>query len=266
VLPHQIFFIKMMIHTTTSHRIVRAHYYFAWHSPMPTPLPPPYLVRRAPGDFEVTGRGSSPAWQQASILTDFSYPWEAARPTLTCFKAVHGEHWVYFLFEVDDPRTHVEAVTNDKREVIDSSRVEIFFRKDDQLTPYYCLEIDASGRVLDYLGNFHRQFEFDWAWPAGEYVVKASTRAGGYLVEVALSKRSLQELGLLSGNAPRLQAGLFRAECTHTVVPRDHMRWISWVQPDSPTPDFHIPSAFGVLELEYSFDPAHGTISKKAGL
>jgi hypothetical protein len=243
-------FHQMIRHTTTSYRIIAAQCYFALHSPMPKPLPSPYLVRKAPGDFDVTGQGLSPSWQQATSLTDFEYPWETATPTLTSFKAIHGERCIYFLFEVNDPRTHIEVVTNDKCEVIDSSRVEIFLRKDEKLTPYYCLEIDAAGRVLDYLGNFHRQFDFNWAWPAGELVVKASTSAGGYVVEAAITKRSLNELGVLSRNAPRLQAGLFRAECTHTVVPRDHMRWISWIQPNSPTPDFHIPSAFGVLELE----------------
>src|SRR5690242_15474075 len=101
---------------------------------MPKPVPSPYLIRRIPGDIEVTGDGSSPFWQSAESLTDFSYPWEKAMPKRTAFKAVHGERWVYFLFDVVDSATHVEVVANDKREVIDSSRVEIFFRKDERLT------------------------------------------------------------------------------------------------------------------------------------
>ena len=48
-----------------------------------------------------------------------------------------------------------------------------------------------------------------------------------------------------------LQAGLFRAEFSHgdgnSPVIED---WIAWVDPGGETPDFHVPSAFGVLEFE----------------
>ena len=215
---------------------------------MPNHVAPTYLVRRSPGDFEVTGKGSSPAWQHTDGLADFCYPWETEMPAPTKFRALHSARWVYFLFDVEDRQTHVDVISNDKREVIDSSRVEIFFRKDEQMTPYYCLELDAAGRVLDYRGEFHRHFEFDWAWPANELIVRATLRPEGYTIEAAVSIDSLRRLGLLT--AGQLQAGLFRAECTRTVVPRDHMRWISWVRPESPSPDFHIPSAFGLLSLE----------------
>src|SRR5262245_2114504 len=83
-------------------RIVLRHCYFAKHSPMPKPLPPPYLVRRTRADFEVTGQGTSPNWQSAKDLTDFSFPWENDIPGRTSFKAIHGERWVYFLFDADD--------------------------------------------------------------------------------------------------------------------------------------------------------------------
>ena len=211
--------------------------------------PKVYLVRKIPGDIIVTGDGASPMWQRAERLTDFSYPWETEVPSRTSFKAIHGERWINFLFEVDDRAIHVDVIDDYKLEVIDSSRVEVFFRKDEILTPYFCLEMDAAGRVLDYRGNFHRQFDFNWSWPFGSLVVKACRHGEGYTVEAAVSKESLISLGLLSSASPHLQAGLFRAVCTHTVAPRDHMRWVSWAHPDSVSPDFHIPSAFGLLHL-----------------
>jgi hypothetical protein len=216
---------------------------------MPTLPLKPFLVRKISGDIAVTGDGSLPVWQHAESLVDFSYPWESGPAPLTSFKSVHGDRWIYFLFEVEDRQVHVDGVTNNKLEVIDSSRVEIFFRQNERLSPYYCLELDAAGRVLDYCGNFHRQFDFSWVWPTDSLVVKARRHPEGYTVEAAVSKDSLRALGLLSATTPNLQAGLFRAECTRTVAARDHMRWISWIQPDSATPDFHIPSAFGVLNL-----------------
>lgn len=217
---------------------------------MPEPSSALYLIRKVNTDFRITGLGATPAWNGAALLSDFCYPWEDDVPRNTVFRAVHGPEWIYFRFEVDDAHVHVETVNNDKSEVIDSSRVEIFFRRDEQLSPYYCLEVDATGRVLDYTGHFHRQFDFQWSWPSGALQVSALPYEGGYHVEMAISKASLKKLGLLDEESSQLQAGLFRAQCTHTVVARDHMRWISWIKPDAPLPDFHIPSAFGVLRLE----------------
>lgn len=213
-------------------------------------LPKTYLVKRtARGAVDVGGTDPSPLWKDAEVLSDFSYPWEDVTPLRTTFRSLHDDDCLYFRFEVEDPRWHVETGKTDKLEVIDSSRVEMFFRKDEQMSPYYCLELDASGRVLDYQGFFHRQFDYLWSWPADSLRIGAQSSSGGYVVEGAISKASLRKLGLFSKAEDELQVGLFRAECTLTVAPREHMRWISWLTPQSASPDFHIPSAFGLLRL-----------------
>jgi hypothetical protein len=195
----------------------------------------------------VTGSGESKLWQKANTLTEFEYPWENKRSSTTSFKALHNKAWLYCLFEVQDPDVKVYVVKNDKLEAINSDRVEIFFRKDQQLTPYYCLELDANGRILDYEAEYHRKFNPVWSWPAGELIVKASRTKSGYNVEVAIQKESLIKLGLLKNN--KLEAGLFRAECLSLEGDSATMSWISWLKPTSETPDFHIPSAFGTLVL-----------------
>jgi hypothetical protein len=92
-------------------------------------------------------------------------------------------------------------------------------------------------------------FDDTWTWPSGHLIIKANRFEKGYSVEVAISKESLKQLGLLKGN--KLEAGLFRGECTELIDGSESkIKWISWVKPDSKTPDFHIPSAFGVLILE----------------
>jgi hypothetical protein len=73
-------------------------------------------------------------------------------------------------------------------------------------------------------------------------------RKEGYTVELAFSKKSLRALGLLTDN--RLLAGLYRGNCVALNGKAATLKWISWVKPDSKTPEFHIPSSFGVLMLE----------------
>jgi hypothetical protein len=90
--------------------------------------------------------------------------------------------------------------------------------------------------------------DYAWTWPSGQYIIKTTAVKDGYIVEVAISIQSLTELGLLKNNC--LLAGLFRAECTGIKDGKARLHWISWVKPNSPRPDFHIASAFGVLVLE----------------
>ena len=200
-------------------------------------------------EITVTGKGESPQWKSGTELTDFIYPWEKETPPLTAFKALHSKDWLYCFYKVVDESVLVLVKTNEKSEVIYSDRVEIFFRKDEKMQPYYGLELDPNGRVYDYEAEFHRKFNPTWTWPAGQLIVKASRTTDGYIVELAVSKESLKQLGLLKGN--KIEAGIFRGECIELIEGADSkIKWISWVKPNSETPNFHIPSAFGLLVLE----------------
>ena len=207
-----------------------------------------YFVKKISSDVLLSGKGDDLLWQNALVLSDFSYPWQIEEPRPTTFRALHNDDWLYCLFEVTDPDVNIRQETNHKYEVASSSRAEIFFKIDDLLHPYYCLEIDPLGRVLDYQGRYHRKFDLDWEWQPEHLVVRTSRSDDGYVIELALSKPSLKGLGLLKENS--LQAGLYRADCSVSSSGTTEFKWISWVKPDSATPDFHIPSSFGILRLE----------------
>ena len=207
-----------------------------------------YSVKKITDTIQLSGKGDHILWNSAQTLSDFSYPWEKGKAPFTKFKALHNDEWLYCLFEVDDQNVNIFQDKNHKTEVASSSRAEIFFKIDDKLDPYYCLEIDPLGRVLDYEGTYHRNFNVDWSWPDGHMIIKTELRKDGYTVEVAFSKASLENLGLLKNNI--LQAGLYRADCTPRSKGDPDFKWISWVKPDSKTPDFHIASSFGILQLE----------------
>ncbi|MBL7871417.1 MAG: carbohydrate-binding family 9-like protein [Cyclobacteriaceae bacterium] len=208
-----------------------------------------YLVNNIKEELGITGKGDSPLWENAVELSEFIYPWENETPPLTSFKSLHNKNWIYFLYTVEDKNILVYVKTNHKSEVVKSDRVEIFFRSDDKLLPYYGLELDPHARVYDYKAEYKRKFDDQWSWPKNQLIVKTSQTTNGYIVEIAISKQSLKDLGLLKNNT--IEAGLFRGECIELIDGAESkIKWISWVRPNSDTPDFHIPSAFGVLSLK----------------
>ncbi len=207
-----------------------------------------YSVKAIQDELLLNGKGDNALWENAIELSDFIYPWENEKAPFTSFKAVHNSDWLYCLFTVKDVNVNIYVERNDKTDVLNCDRVEIFFKRADITSPYFGLEVDPLGRVYDYQAEFTRKFNAAWSWPSGQLIIKTSRTGDGYIVEIAIGKSSLRELGLLKNNT--LQAGLYRANCINLVGNKATMKWISWATPDSPTPDFHIPSSFGVLTLK----------------
>jgi hypothetical protein len=205
-------------------------------------------VKKIQNELLITGKGDDPLWKEANELSAFVYPWEKERAPFTSFKALHSNDWLYCLFTVTDENIITYEEKKDKTDVLNSDRVEIFFKQQHNTSPYYCLEMDPLGRVYDCQAEFKKKFNPAWSWPTGHLIIKTSRTKEGYIVEIAISKSSLNTLGLLQDKV--LRAGLYRAECIQLVGNKATMKWISWIRPNSPTPDFHIPSSFGILTLE----------------
>jgi Carbohydrate family 9 binding domain-like len=207
-----------------------------------------YVVKKINEPINITGNGDDKRWQQAMKLSDFIYPWETDTPPHTSLKSLHDETWIYFLFEAEDHNINIFVKSNNKREAVRSDRVEIFFKVDDAMKVYYCLEIDPLARVFDCKGEYYRKLDTEWSWPQGQLQVKSYQHDTGYSVELRISKNSLEHLGLLKDHT--IHAGLFRADCYQLIDDDAKFRWISWINPGSSNPDFHIPEAFGELKLE----------------
>ncbi|MFY0650584.1 MAG: carbohydrate-binding family 9-like protein [Cyclobacteriaceae bacterium] len=200
-----------------------------------------YKVNKVIGEF------SDDSWQHANILDDFSYPWQDDLAPPMTFRALHDRNNFYFKYEVVDPNKFTYVEKNDKMEVVNSERVEIFFQVDEKLETYYCLELDPNERVLDYKASFYRQMQFDWQWPDSALKVKTTCSKSGYELTGQINIQSLRQLGILKGD--RIKAGLFRGECTGLEGSQADLKWISWVDPLTKEPDFHVPSAFGELQF-----------------
>ena len=114
------------------------------------------------------------------------------------------------------------------------------------MSPYYCLEIDPYGRVLDYKAILYRKFDRNWQWPES-LSIESKINDKNYTVEGKISLSILNQLDLINNN--NIQIGLFRGHCTNLVGNAATLKWISWVDSKTPEPDFHVPSAFGILKL-----------------
>ena len=207
-----------------------------------------YEVKKSKQEITIDGKGSDPSWAQAGLLTDFQLPWrdEVAQP-LT-FRAMWTDSSLFLLYQVIDHDIVAPGPALDKRGVLPSDRVEIFFKVNNEMDPYYCLELDPRARVLDYKAQYYRKTDFEWSWPEGHLDVLASHTEDGYIVEAKISLASLRQLQILNTDNS-IDAGLFRGDFTHTSPSKTIVKWISWIKPDSEKPDFHIPSAFGKLAL-----------------
>ena len=191
-------------------------------------------------------------WQQAHCLEDFSYPWETDKRTNTSFRALYDDVYFYFHFEVAQAKPISYVKDNNKMEVVKSERVELFFAVDPALATYYCLEMDAMARVLDYKASYYREFDFKWQWPKGEIEVVANQSNSNYVVEGKISLQSLRNLAILKSN--EMMVGVYRGECTQLEDTEATLRWISWVDPKTEKPDFHVPASFGRFVLADSSD------------
>lgn len=197
--------------------------------------------------LHISGKGDSPIWQKAAVLSDFSSPWDNEIPARIEFRALWDDDNLYFLFTVFDGSVHTDTTDDSVESIKNSDRVELFFRKDENINPYYCLEIDAEARIMDFIAYPGRKFDFSWNWPKGFIKVKSHQAKQHFTVEGAISLASLRTLELLKNN--RIETGIYRAKFNADEQMHFQPTWITWVDPNTQIPDFHLPASFGMLYL-----------------
>ena len=208
---------------------------------------PSYRINKISDTGSIATDMESIDWSQADMLDTFISPWRTKGSENTNFQALWDQQYVYFKFEVQEDNILIYRDQDLEQEVVGSERVEIFFRQDEALNPYYCLEMDASGRVFDYQASRYRQFKPEWGWPSGHLEVRAKASDQGYQVVGKVTIESLKQLGLLAEN--KLQMGLYRGRCLQIGGDDSTFHWISWVDPQTEQPDFHVASSFGEMLL-----------------
>ena len=61
-----------------------------------------YKVQKIDTPILLSGNGQDKAWDNASILSNFSYPWREEKAPLTEFKALYNDTHFYFLYRAID--------------------------------------------------------------------------------------------------------------------------------------------------------------------
>jgi len=197
--------------------------------------------------LQINGLGDNPFWSKAEILTDFISPWSDLKPEKIEFRALWDTEQIFFCYTVFDTNVHIDRQDDSVDSIGESDRVEIFFRTDAALDPYYCLEIDPTPRIMDFKASPKKKFDFDWNWPKNDLIVKSNIKEDCFIVEIAISIQSLKNFDLIKGN--NIEAGLYRAKYTQRETKLFEPTWISWVNPNTETPNFHVPDSFGNLTL-----------------
>jgi len=207
-----------------------------------------YEVFRISDSIDINGKGDAALWEKAALLTDFSLPWNDQIAPPTSFRALWNDKSLYFLYKVIDHDIIAPGPIDNKRSVIYADRVELFFLAQGGMDPYYCLELDPIGRILDYEARMYRQFDLYWEWPEPDLKVRASIQEDGYTVEGEIRLSALRLMGILDDDN-MMGVGLYRGDYHHVNAQKTSVRWIAWIDPKIEKPDFHIPSTFGTFKL-----------------
>jgi len=186
-------------------------------------------------------------FEKANCLTDFCSAWNEDSILKIEFRALWNLENFFFNFRVFDTDVYLDQKDDSFDSIGNSDRVELFFRTNESLNPYFCLEMDASGRLMDFKAHPNKDFNFDWKWPKKDLDIKTSKDEISFTVEGRISIQSLRELNLIEDNI--IEAGVYRAKFSKNEKQEYEPTWISWVNPNTETPNFHIASSFGKFRL-----------------
>ncbi len=189
------------------------------------------------------------ALDAALKVADFHSPWDDTPFGQTEFRAIADSVWFYFSFQVSDSLLISVPLTQES-DVASGDRVEIFLSGDASLRNYYCLEIGPYGDVLDYRAAYYRQFDDTWNLPG--LAVATQVFQGGYAVEGRIPVDFLRGLSTeipANGNF-MFWMGLYRAEYNKLHTTPDPVQWITWIDPATSDPDFHLPSSFQEVRIK----------------
>ena len=196
-------------------------------------------------ESEITIDGIGGEWKQEKFVSGLIAPWNGNEKDQTEVYLCYDKQKLYFLFKVKDYQL-VYGTEEGEMSVNYSDRVELFICENQKMETYYCAEIDPMAKVMDYKAHFYRDFDYNWDFDC--LLTTATIQDDGYTVEGALSLDWLQTTGILSPNGT-FYLGLYRGDASDPAK-MESIVWRTWIIPEAPKPDFHIPSSLAKVQLQ----------------
>ncbi len=198
-----------------------------------------------------------PDWRGAGVVLLEGYMGD--KPThfpRTQVKIACDDQALYVIFRVED--RYVRAVADDYQdEVYKDSCVEFFFAPDaESPRDYFNLEVNCGGAMLF---QFHRASD-------GACIEVPESQCRRIEIAASLPKIIDPEIGEPTTWTVeyRLPLDILRPYCRVTeptsgsqwranfykcADDSSHPHWLTWAPVDNPTPNFHLPEFFGILEF-----------------
>jgi hypothetical protein len=174
----------------------------------------------------------------------------------TQVKIAYDDQAIYVIFRVDD--RYVRAVAAGCQDsVYKDSCVEFFFATDaESPADYFNLEVNCGGTMLF---QFHRAADgacieipesqcrrIEIAASLPKIIDPEISEPTTWTVEYRLP---LDILRPYCGVTEPADGGAWRANFYKCADDSSHPHWLTWAPVDNPTPNFHLPEFFGVLEF-----------------
>jgi len=208
---------------------------------------PELVVPFTPATIHVDGKLDEPLYQAPPLVERFVIAGQPdKRPPATRAWLFWQPQRLIFAFECEDAEIVAAPPSGNKHDVDAQDRVELFLWSGQPEDTYYCLEVGALGALHDYAARFYRRFDDTWSLPGLQYAVSRTPH--GYCVEGTIPRAALQQMGFRLEPGARWRLGLFRAEFTARDRPGEPT-WITWVNAQTPQPDFHVAASFGACKL-----------------
>jgi len=193
----------------------------------------------------VDGRGDEAAWGRAKLIhwdTDYA---GVATGIHSKARFLWSKDALYALFELEGAGLHTDAskpVKVEREGLYKEDCVEIFFTPDPgRPNHYYEVEVGPFGHFFDLeIDKDAKKSIISWS---SKPAIATSRDAKAHRATIEIKLAAPEITGALAPGA-RLPLGLYRME----GLPE--RRYLAWSPPRTKKPNFHVPSAFGLLVLE----------------
>ena len=217
-----------------------------------------YKVKKSIPPIALNGDWNSSQWEHADILELKNYMGDKPEHfPKTQAMLLYDDKNIYVFFRVED--RYVRAVAEKTHDsVYSDSCVEFFFTPSEGLSKsYFNLEINCGGTVLMYYCDEKmatrtpldvadcQMIEIFHSMP--KIIEPEIAEPTPWVLQYKLPLEMLNKYHSIDKPEPGVK---WRANFYKCADKTSHPHWLTWATVDNPTPNFHLPQYFGIIEFE----------------